>query len=93
VPRRWPGFDPRPDLEVVRKNGFFYNPVSGGTFSSTAIEIINRLTFAVAKAKVFPHLEAWGAIHQLFSVILKLRILVLLPVSTMPYVVKVKNYS
>jgi hypothetical protein len=35
----------------------------------------------------------WGAIHQLLSIILKLRILVLLPVSNMPYVVKVKNYS
>jgi hypothetical protein len=35
----------------------------------------------------------WGAIHQLLSIILKLRILVLLPVSTMPYVVMVKNYS
>jgi hypothetical protein len=34
-----------------------------------------------------------GAIHQFFNIILKLRILVLLPVSTMPYVVKVKNYS
>jgi hypothetical protein len=36
---------------------------------------------------------AWGAIHQCLRIILKLRILVLLPVSTMPYVVKVKNYS
>jgi hypothetical protein len=34
-----------------------------------------------------------GAIHQLLNIILKLKILVLLPVSTMPYVVKVKNYS
>jgi hypothetical protein len=34
-----------------------------------------------------------GAIHQLLIIILKLRILVLLPVSTMPYVVIVKNYS
>jgi hypothetical protein len=34
-----------------------------------------------------------GAIHQLLSIILKLRILVLLPVSNLPYVVKVKNYS
>jgi hypothetical protein len=34
----------------------------------------------------------WGAIHQLLSIILQLRILVLLPVSTMPYVVIVKNY-
>jgi hypothetical protein len=39
------------------------------------------------------HIEARGAIHQLLSIILKLRILVLLPVSTMPYVVMVKNYS
>jgi hypothetical protein len=38
-------------------------------------------------------LAARGAIHQLLSIILKLRILVLLPVSTMPYVVIVKNYS
>jgi hypothetical protein len=38
-------------------------------------------------------LDARGAIHQLLSIILKLRILVLLPVSTMPYVVMVKNYS
>jgi hypothetical protein len=35
----------------------------------------------------------WGAIHQLLSIILKLRILVLLLVSTIPYVVIVKNYS
>jgi hypothetical protein len=34
-----------------------------------------------------------GAIHQLFNIILKSRILVLLPVSTLPYVVKVKNHS
>jgi hypothetical protein len=34
-----------------------------------------------------------GAIHQLLSIILKLRILVLLPVSTMLYVVIVKNDS
>jgi hypothetical protein len=34
-----------------------------------------------------------GAIHQLLSIILKLRILVLLPMSTMPYVVMAKNYS
>jgi hypothetical protein len=33
-----------------------------------------------------------GAIHQLLSIILKLRILVLLPVLTMPYVVIVLRY-
>jgi hypothetical protein len=36
--------------------------------------------------------QARGAIHQLLSSILKLRILVLSPVSNLPYVVKVKNY-
>jgi hypothetical protein len=34
-----------------------------------------------------------GAIHQLLNIILKLRILVLSPVSNLPFVVKVKNYS
>jgi hypothetical protein len=33
-----------------------------------------------------------GAIHQLLNIILKLRILVLLLVSTLPCVVKVNNY-
>jgi hypothetical protein len=33
------------------------------------------------------------AIHQFLIIILKLRILVLLPVSTLPCVVKVNNYS
>jgi hypothetical protein len=39
--------------------------------------------------------EAESAVDQapLLSIILKLRILVFLPVSTMPYVVMVKNYS
>jgi hypothetical protein len=39
----------------------------------------------------FVPLQTRGAIHQLLSIILKLRILVLLPVSTMPYVVMAKN--
>jgi hypothetical protein len=34
-----------------------------------------------------------GAIHQFLRIIPNLRILVLLPVSTLPYVVEVKNYS
>jgi hypothetical protein len=37
--------------------------------------------------------DHWGAIHQLLSIILKLRILVLSPLSNLPYVVTVKNYS
>jgi hypothetical protein len=32
-----------------------------------------------------------GAIHQFLRIILNLRILVLLPVSTLPYVVRVKK--
>jgi hypothetical protein len=35
----------------------------------------------------------WGAVHQLLNIILQLRIIVLLLLSTLPYVVKVKNYS
>jgi hypothetical protein len=42
----------------VEKLALICNSASGGTFSSTAIEIINRLKFAVAKAKMFLHLEA-----------------------------------
>jgi hypothetical protein len=34
--------------------------------------------------------KLWGAIHQFVSIILNLRILVLLPVSTLPYVVKLR---
>jgi hypothetical protein len=37
--------------------------------------------------------ETRGEIHQLLSIILKWRILDLLPVSTLSYVAKVKNYS
>jgi hypothetical protein len=43
----------------VEKLALFCDLASGGTLSSTAIESINSLKFAVAKAKVFPHLEAW----------------------------------
>jgi hypothetical protein len=52
----WLGFDPRLDLQKVKKVVFFCNPASGGLFTSTAIEIIDRLKFALAKDKVFPHL-------------------------------------
>jgi hypothetical protein len=37
--------------------------------------------------------QVWGAIHQLLNIIFQLRIFVLLLLSTLPYVVKVKNYS
>jgi hypothetical protein len=43
----------------VEKLALFCNPVSGGTFSCTAIKIIKWVKkIAVAQAKVFPHLEA-----------------------------------
>jgi hypothetical protein len=47
----------------VEKLALCCNPASGGTFSSTAIDIINRLKlnlgkFEVAKAKMVLHLEA-----------------------------------
>jgi hypothetical protein len=47
----------RPTISV-EKLALFCNPASGSTFSSTAIAIINRLKFVVAKSNVFPHLEA-----------------------------------
>jgi hypothetical protein len=50
----------------------------------TKVERVDGLLFDV---------KHWGAIHQLLGIILKLRILVLLPVSTLRYVVNVKNHS
>jgi hypothetical protein len=48
----------RPTFRVV-KVALFCNPESGGTFLSTAIEIIKWVKFfAEAQAKVFPHLVA-----------------------------------
>jgi hypothetical protein len=46
----------------------------------------------VAAAAVAAIASARGAIHQLLNIILKLRILVFFPVSTLPYVVIVYNY-
>jgi hypothetical protein len=44
----------------VEKVALFCNPVSGGTFSSTAVDIIKWVKkIAVWQAKVFLHLEAW----------------------------------
>jgi hypothetical protein len=47
----------RPTISV-EKLAFFWGPCVRGTFSRTAIKILNRLKFAVVKARVFPHLEA-----------------------------------
>jgi hypothetical protein len=51
--------DPTRPRISVEKLALFLNAASGGTLSSTAIEIINRFKFTLAKAKVLPHLEAW----------------------------------
>jgi hypothetical protein len=60
VPCKWPGFDPVPACtSISAENGFFSNSASGSRLSSTVIEIINMLKFAIAKAKVTPPLEAW----------------------------------
>jgi hypothetical protein len=49
----------RPSFSV-EKVALFCNPASGGTFSSTGIEIIKWVKkIVVALAEVFPHLEAW----------------------------------
>jgi hypothetical protein len=46
----------------VEKVDIFCNPVSGGTFSSTAFEIIKELkNIPVAKAKVSHILRPWSA--------------------------------
>jgi hypothetical protein len=44
----------------MEKVALFCNPASGGTFSSTAIEIIKWVKkLAEAQAKVLGHLETW----------------------------------
>jgi hypothetical protein len=52
-------------------------------------ELSQRSSGSVA----FQLLVVWNAIHQCLKIIIKLRIVVLLLVSTLPYVVKVWNYS
>jgi hypothetical protein len=47
----------RPTITVEKLALFDNQHPGGGTFSSTAIEIINRSKFVVSKAKVFPHHE------------------------------------
>ena len=51
----------RPRISV-EKLSLLCNLASGGTFSSTAIELycIDGYITAVANAKVYPFLEAWG---------------------------------
>jgi hypothetical protein len=57
---RFPVPAARPTFRV-EKVSLFCNPVSGGTFSGTAIGIIKWVKkIAVKQAKVWPHLEAWN---------------------------------
>jgi hypothetical protein len=42
----------------VEKLALFCNPASGGTLQALLLHCIVGYKFAVAKAKVFPHLEA-----------------------------------
>jgi hypothetical protein len=64
------------------QNDAVYDTFVGGVSSGTAYGGTYNLTEGTR-----------GAIHQFLNIILKLRILVLLPVLTLSYVVKVKNYS
>jgi hypothetical protein len=45
----------------VEKLALFCNPASGGTLQAFLIALYRKIKIyiAVAKAKVFPHLEAW----------------------------------
>jgi hypothetical protein len=86
-----------PGRRVTEKSQLFYTLIVGltgtGDQTRSAWAACRRLTnCSTATARSSRSFSvARGEIHQLLSIILKLRILVLLPVSTLPYVVKVKN--
>jgi hypothetical protein len=52
-----------------------------------------RIVIPINPVKFEMRMRSRGVIHQLLNIILQLRILVSLLLSTLPYVVKVKNYS
>jgi 1-deoxy-D-xylulose 5-phosphate reductoisomerase len=54
----------RTDLRFVLKMAFSFTPSPGARSQALQLKIINSLTFAVAKAKVFPHLEAWVPVKR-----------------------------
>jgi hypothetical protein len=74
--------------------GFYqvFGNLEMGKGSNLQIATINS-SLPNPNKKKFNETRVRGAIHQLLSIILKLGILVLSLVSTLPYVVKVKNYS
>jgi hypothetical protein len=71
------------------------NGVTGGLIAVsvyavviTSVVIVGGVYLFIQKKKV-----SWDGIHQLLNIILQRRIFVLLLVSTLRYVFKVKNYS
>jgi hypothetical protein len=69
---------------------FFF---SSGLWAQLRTNCVNLRSLFIRSLYRLTDSLCWGAIHQLLNIILKLRILVSLPVSTLPYVVKVKNCS
>jgi hypothetical protein len=80
-------------LNVTLSNGVLMPAVGLGTYKLKDLSAVSASLRAALNCGYRLIDTARGAIHQLLSIILKLRILVLLPVSTMSYVVIVKNYS
>jgi hypothetical protein len=62
-----PGLIPRPGWRPaisVKKVALICNPASGRRSQALQLRLYMGLKFAVAKAKVFPHLEAWVRVGQ-----------------------------
>jgi hypothetical protein len=62
LPRRWPGFDPRsrPDLRLVWKRCLF-------SVTLRRERNWHYIKFSVAKAKVYPHLDACTGPHRTWN--------------------------
>jgi hypothetical protein len=92
------GFSAPEEVDYLKWISESKNQPSHSTFgkkekvaTAAAAAVAGGSKVAIATAAVKPQLR--GAIHQLINIMLQFRSLVLLPVSTMPYVVKVKNNS
>jgi hypothetical protein len=59
----------------------------------TDLDKVEQELFIFISDKLAPDAAARRVIQQLLNINLQLRVLVVLLVSTLPYVVKVKNYS
>jgi hypothetical protein len=78
---------------VKRSVSSFWNLASGYATQMFTEEDLESEAILVGGDDKSPVVLDRGAIHQLLNIILKLRILVMLLVSTLHYAVKVKNYS